>query len=58
MSSGPVPAGLATKIYKRMLVPRTAANQPQAPPQLRAALATITGHVDAYAPPTPASPAA
>ncbi|MGH3934616.1 MAG: hypothetical protein ACRDS1_06515 [Pseudonocardiaceae bacterium] len=32
----------------------TAANQPQAPPELQAALTTITHHVDAYA--TLASP--
>jgi hypothetical protein len=32
-----------------MLVPLTAANQPQTPPELRTALATITRHVDAYA---------
>jgi hypothetical protein len=38
-----------TKIYNRMLVPLTAANQPQAPPELQAALRTITRHVDAYA---------
>lgn len=38
-----------TKIHNRMLIPLTAANQPQAPPELRAALATITRHVDAYA---------
>ena len=38
-----------TKIYNRLLVPLTAANQPQAPPELRAALATITRHVDDYA---------
>jgi hypothetical protein len=38
-----------TKIYNRMLVPLTAANQPQAPPELRAALATITRHVNDYA---------
>ena len=38
-----------TKIHNRMLVPLTAANQPQAPPEFRAALATITRHVDAYA---------
>lgn len=38
-----------TKIFNRMLVPLTAANQPQAPPELRAALTTITRHVDAYA---------
>ena len=38
-----------TKIYNRLLVPLTAANQPQAPPELRAALAAITRHVDDYA---------
>jgi hypothetical protein len=38
-----------TKIYNRLLVPLTAANQPQAPPSLRAALAAITRHVDDYA---------
>jgi hypothetical protein len=38
-----------TKVYNRLLVPLTAANQPQAPPELRTALATITRHVDHYA---------
>jgi hypothetical protein len=38
-----------TKVYNRLLVPLTAANQPQAPPELRAALTTITHHVDDYA---------
>lgn len=38
-----------TKVYQRLLVPLTAANQPQAPPEFRAALATITRHVDDYA---------
>jgi hypothetical protein len=38
-----------TKIYNRLLVPLTAADQPQAPPELRNALATITRHVDQYA---------
>jgi predicted MarR family transcription regulator len=38
-----------TKLYSRLLVPLTAADQPQAPPDLRAALATITRHVDDYA---------
>ena len=42
-------AVLYTKIYNRLLVPLTAANQPQAPPDLRAALSTITRHVDDYA---------
>jgi predicted MarR family transcription regulator len=37
-----------TKIYNRLLIPLTVADQPQAPPELRAALATITRHVDAY----------
>jgi hypothetical protein len=38
-----------TKVYNRLLVPLTAANQPQAPPDLRAALTAITRHVDDYA---------
>jgi hypothetical protein len=38
-----------TKVYNRLLVPLTAANQPQAPPELRAALAAISRHVDDYA---------
>jgi hypothetical protein len=38
-----------TKVYNRLLVPLTAANQPQAPPELRTALAVITRHVDQYA---------
>jgi predicted MarR family transcription regulator len=38
-----------TKVYNRLLVPLTAADQAQAPPELRAALATITRHVDHYA---------
>ena len=38
-----------TKVYNRLLVPLTAANQPQAPRELRTALATITRHVDHYA---------
>jgi hypothetical protein len=37
-----------TKIYNRLLVPLTAANQPQAPPELRAALRTIDQHIDGY----------
>jgi hypothetical protein len=32
-----------------MLIPLTAADQPQAPPELRTALATITRHMDQYA---------
>jgi hypothetical protein len=38
-----------TKVCNRLLVPLTAANQPQAPPGLRAALAAITRHVEDYA---------
>jgi hypothetical protein len=38
-----------TKVYNRLLVPLTAANQPQAPPELRTALAAITRHLDDYA---------
>ena len=47
-----------TKIYNRMLIPLTAADQPQAPPNLRNALATITRHVDHYAAQTRLPPAA
>lgn len=38
-----------TKACNRLLVPLTAADQPQAPPELRTALAAITRHVDDYA---------
>jgi hypothetical protein len=38
-----------TKIYNRMLIPLTAVNQAQAPPELRATLTTITRHVERYA---------
>ena len=38
-----------TKVYNRLLVPLTAADQAQAPPELRAALAVITRYVDDYA---------
>jgi hypothetical protein len=37
------------KVYNRLLIPLTAANQPQAPPELRTALEAITRHVDDYA---------
>ena len=37
-----------TKIYNRLLVPLTAANQPQAPLDLRQALRTLDHHVDDY----------
>ena len=36
------------KLSHRLLIPLTAANKPQAPPDLRAALSTITRHVNAY----------
>jgi hypothetical protein len=38
-----------TKVYNRLLLPLTADDQAQAPPELRAALAAITRHVDDYA---------
>lgn len=38
-----------TKVYNRLLIPLTAADQAQAPPSLRAALSAITRHVDDYA---------
>jgi len=37
-----------TKLYNRLLRPLAAADQPQAPPPLRQALATIDQHVDDY----------
>jgi hypothetical protein len=37
-----------TKVYNRLLVPLTAADQPQAPADLRAALSTIDRHVQDY----------
>jgi hypothetical protein len=37
-----------TKIYNRLLIPLTAADQPQAPPQLRHTLRTLDHHVDNY----------
>jgi predicted MarR family transcription regulator len=37
-----------TKICNRLLVPLTAANQPQAPLELRQALRTLDHHVDDY----------
>jgi predicted MarR family transcription regulator len=37
-----------TKIYNRLLRPLATADQPQAPPPLRHALATIDRHVDDY----------
>ena len=37
-----------TKIYNRLLVPLTAANQPQARLELRQALRTLDHHVDDY----------
>jgi hypothetical protein len=49
-------AVFCTKICNRLLVPLTAANQPQSPPELRAALTAITRHIDDYV--TRAPPAA
>jgi hypothetical protein len=37
-----------TKLHNRLLRPLLAADQPQAPPQLRAALHVIDQHIDAY----------
>jgi predicted MarR family transcription regulator len=37
-----------TKLNNRLLRPLMAADQPQAPPELRQALATIDRHVDSY----------
>jgi hypothetical protein len=37
-----------TKVYNRLLVPLTAANQAQTPPELQAALSAITRPVDDY----------
>ena len=37
-----------TKLYDRLLRPLAAADQPQAPPELRQALAVIDHHVDGY----------
>jgi hypothetical protein len=38
-----------TKVHNRLLRPLIAADQPQAPPELRAALKTLTDHVNDYA---------
>jgi hypothetical protein len=37
-----------TKVYDRLLRPLAAAGQPQAPPELRQALAAIDHHVNSY----------
>jgi hypothetical protein len=47
-----------TKTCNRLLVPLTAADQAQAPPELRAALAAITRHADDYANQAPLTRAA
>ena len=47
-----------TKIYNRLLIPLTAADQPQAPSELRAALRTIDQHIDRYITHARLSPAA
>ena len=43
---GPKFAIFYTKVHDRVLAPLFAAGQPQAPPQLRAALTTIQRHID------------
>ena len=35
-----------TKVHSRVLIPLFAADQPQAPPELRAALHTVDQHID------------
>jgi predicted MarR family transcription regulator len=47
-----------TKVYNRLLVPLTAADQPQAPPELRQALRTLDRHVQDYADRARLSPSA
>ena len=47
-----------TKVYNRLLVPLTAADQPQAPPELRQALRTLDRHVQDYTDRARPSPAA
>jgi hypothetical protein len=47
-----------TKVYNRLLVPLTAADQPQALPELRQALRTLDRHVQDYADCARLSPAA
>jgi hypothetical protein len=47
-----------TKVYNRLLVPLTAADQPQAPPELRQALRTLDRHVQDFADRARLSPAA
>jgi hypothetical protein len=42
-------AVFCTKACNRLLIPLTAADRAQAPPELRAALSAITRHVDDYA---------
>ena len=53
MTDRPRPGGqrlaiFYTKLHERLLRPLTAANQTQAPPELRQALATIDHHVNDY----------
>ena len=47
-----------TKLHNRLLRPLLAADQPQAPPELRAALRAIDQHVDGYITRARLSPAA
>jgi hypothetical protein len=42
-------AAFYAKVYNRMLLPFTAANQPRAPPELRNRVVTVTCHLDRYA---------
>ena len=39
-----------TKVHSRVLIPLFAADQPQAPPELRAALHTVDQHIDQDSP--------
>lgn len=55
-----VPDGLRfavfyTKVHDRVLAPLFAADQPQAPPELRAALHTLDQHITTYSPTQPAA---
>ena len=45
-----------TKLHNRLLRPLLAADQPQAPPELRAALRAIDQHIDDLHHPRPAQP--
>ena len=47
-----------TKLHNRLLRPLLAADQPQAPPELRTALRTINQHISSYITQARLSPAA